>query len=201
MPINEKNEHHNDSYSRIVQEARQLFITGGYEGISMRAISEACGISKGGIYHHFRDKESLFMAIIEEYMAKMESLISECQAQTQSCRGQISCFVRGVFRFSPEERAVTHLAIHEMSHIGQEAQRELAHRYRERITDRLAIILRRGMDSGELRPMNPDHATWILMGAMYPFFHPQQTLEEIDDDVITQEVLTVFFEGISAPTL
>ena len=42
--------------TRIVGEATCLFVVRGYRGISMREIAEAAGISKAGLYYHFKDK-------------------------------------------------------------------------------------------------------------------------------------------------
>ena len=55
----------------ILRQATRLFIAHGYSGLSMRRIAEAVGISKAGIYYHFRDKESLFLAILEGHLAEM----------------------------------------------------------------------------------------------------------------------------------
>lgn len=52
------------SKDRIVQEATQLFIEQGYHHLSMRELAAAAGLSKAGIYHHFKDKESLFLVTL-----------------------------------------------------------------------------------------------------------------------------------------
>ncbi len=49
-----------DSREKILEQARQLFASQGYRGLSMRQIAEVVGISKAGIYYHFKDKEDLF---------------------------------------------------------------------------------------------------------------------------------------------
>jgi AcrR family transcriptional regulator len=189
----------NESRARIIQEARRLFISQGYGGISMREIAEASGISKAGIYHHFKDKEALLLSVLEDNLAGMERLIADCKAQNQSCRQRISCFVRGVFRWPPGERAVIRLATQEVAHISEAARREFGLTYREKFIDRLVAILREGMDSGELRVTDPQRTAWLLLGAMYPFFNPQQIIRpELDDEEIAEEVLRIFFEGALA---
>lgn len=49
---------------RILEHARALFLERGYLDVSMREIAEAAGLRKASIYHHFRDKEELFTAIV-----------------------------------------------------------------------------------------------------------------------------------------
>lgn len=49
---------------RIVREARALFTTQGYAAVSMQQIADAATINKATLYHHFRDKEALFLSVI-----------------------------------------------------------------------------------------------------------------------------------------
>ncbi len=44
----------------ILDAAKDLFTTKGYEGTSMDAIAAAAGVSKLTVYSHFRDKDTLF---------------------------------------------------------------------------------------------------------------------------------------------
>ncbi|GAB2550578.1 TetR/AcrR family transcriptional regulator [Gracilibacillus alcaliphilus] len=43
----------------IITTAVQLFMEKGFEKTSMRDIANTLGISKGGIYHHFKSKEEI----------------------------------------------------------------------------------------------------------------------------------------------
>ena len=53
--------------SKVLEAALELFSTQGYGATSMRAISEACGLSIGNLYHHFGSKEAIFQNLIDEY--------------------------------------------------------------------------------------------------------------------------------------
>ena len=48
----------------ILDAAKQLFTTQGYEGTSMDAIAASAGVSKLTVYSHFRDKDALFMEAV-----------------------------------------------------------------------------------------------------------------------------------------
>ena len=50
----------------ILSAARACFARFGYEGATVRRLEEATGMSRGAIFHHFRDKESLFLAVAED---------------------------------------------------------------------------------------------------------------------------------------
>lgn len=54
------------SRDRILDEARGLFATKGYDTLTMRSIAKALGYSHGALYYHFRDKAELFYALVVE---------------------------------------------------------------------------------------------------------------------------------------
>jgi len=53
--------------AKVLEAALDLFSTQGYGATSMRAISEASGLSVGNLYHHFGSKEAIFQRLIDEY--------------------------------------------------------------------------------------------------------------------------------------
>jgi TetR/AcrR family transcriptional regulator, transcriptional repressor of aconitase len=55
----------------ILAGARACFARHGYEGATVRRLEEETGLSRGAIFHHFRDKESLFLAVAEDDAAAM----------------------------------------------------------------------------------------------------------------------------------
>ena len=59
----------------ILESAREAFLEEGYEAVSMRRLAESVGCSHGNLYFHFRDKDALFDAIVEDSFAQLaESL-------------------------------------------------------------------------------------------------------------------------------
>jgi AcrR family transcriptional regulator len=57
--------------SEILGAARTCFARYGYEAATVRRLEEATGLSRGAIFHHFRDKDSLFLAVAEDDAAAM----------------------------------------------------------------------------------------------------------------------------------
>lgn len=51
---------------QILDGARKLFMTLGFDGASMGEIARAAGVSKGTLYVYFTDKSALFEAIVEQ---------------------------------------------------------------------------------------------------------------------------------------
>jgi len=49
----------------IASTARALFAEQGYEAVSTEMVRQACGISRGALFHHFPTKEAVFTAVLE----------------------------------------------------------------------------------------------------------------------------------------
>jgi TetR/AcrR family transcriptional regulator, transcriptional repressor of aconitase len=60
----------------ILAGARACFARYGYEGATVRRLEEEIGLSRGAIFHHFRDKESLFLAVAEDDAAAMVQTVA-----------------------------------------------------------------------------------------------------------------------------
>lgn len=60
----------------ILSAARACFARYGYEGATVRRLEEETGLSRGAIFHHFRDKESLFLAVAEDDAATMVATVA-----------------------------------------------------------------------------------------------------------------------------
>lgn len=50
---------------QILDGARAAFARHGYEGATVRVLEDEIGLSRGAIFHHFPDKEALFLALAE----------------------------------------------------------------------------------------------------------------------------------------
>lgn len=61
------------SRAQILDTALKLFAHRGYGATSVRDIAEAAGLSKGNVYHHFPDKETIFRALLDRYFEAMST--------------------------------------------------------------------------------------------------------------------------------
>jgi TetR/AcrR family transcriptional regulator, transcriptional repressor of aconitase len=60
----------------ILAAARSCFARFGYEGATVRRLEDATGLSRGAIFHHFRDKDSLFLAVAEDDAVEMAETVA-----------------------------------------------------------------------------------------------------------------------------
>src|SRR6202161_4537061 len=65
----------------LLTAAAQVFAERGFHGATRDAVAAAAGFSKGAVYSNFRNKEDLFLALLEaSYSTEMQSLRATLQA-------------------------------------------------------------------------------------------------------------------------
>ena len=62
---------------QILDGARVCFAEYGFEGATVRRLEEVTGLSRGAIFHHFDDKDALFLALASEDAADMAATVAE----------------------------------------------------------------------------------------------------------------------------
>lgn len=184
-------------HQRILEEATQLFVLRGYHGVSMREISEACGVTKAALYYHFTDKSALLLEILNAHLDEVSRIVSVSCETCQNARERLAALVHGFFQLSPQRRAIIRLASQEMVNLDASTRREFSVIYEEKFIGRIRAIFEEGMTRGDLRPLDAGLAVWVLLGMMYPFLTPQpQRSAEYEEKAVT-EMLRIFFEGVS----
>ncbi|WP_175874140.1 TetR/AcrR family transcriptional regulator [Burkholderia sp. BCC0397] len=58
----------------MIDTAKRLFFEHGYDQTTLRQISTAAGVSHGSIYHHFADKEGIFLALVTEAFDEIQHI-------------------------------------------------------------------------------------------------------------------------------
>jgi AcrR family transcriptional regulator len=70
-PKTKKAERYEATRAALVSAARTLFAERGFAGTGTQEIVEAAGVTRGALYHHFRDKEALFLAVFESIESEL----------------------------------------------------------------------------------------------------------------------------------
>ena len=72
MGVKERREREkSETRDKILDAARELFVTEGYEGVSMRRVAEKIEYSPTAIYVHFADKNELFRELCHQDYARL----------------------------------------------------------------------------------------------------------------------------------
>lgn len=68
--------------------ALKLFIDNGYSKTTMDEIVQAVGMSKGGMYHHFSNKEEIFLELLKDGNEYRKNLVVEYMRENSQSRNE-----------------------------------------------------------------------------------------------------------------
>jgi AcrR family transcriptional regulator len=85
-----------DTRAELCAAARRLFASAGYARVSLAEIGAAAGATKGAIYHHFGDKESLFQAVWTQLQLEMDAAAQEAAIAGRSREDPYAAFLAGI---------------------------------------------------------------------------------------------------------
>ena len=73
-----RNKHPEETVGRILDVASRLFLEKGYEHTSIQdIINNLGGLSKGAIYHHFKSKEEILIAVTDRMTAESNHMLAQ----------------------------------------------------------------------------------------------------------------------------
>lgn len=133
----------------ILVAAEQVFAEAGYRGSSLAAVSERAGVTQSGLLHHFKTKEELLLAVLEQHELAENALL------LRSLRSGGASLFDGLARLLVEysenrvnARLFSVLAAEStaVEHPGHEYMRRRYDRLRSRLVGTLSV----GIDSGEI---------------------------------------------------
>ena len=70
--------------SHLLAAAAQVFSRNGFDGASIDDVAAAAGFTKGAVYSNFKNKEDLFLALIDERAAEQFDAVQQTLAEVES---------------------------------------------------------------------------------------------------------------------
>lgn len=77
--------------AKVLKEATNLFNTKGYKSTSLSDITDATGLTKGAIYRHFENKESLEIEAFQKMMQEIFIALNEKIKAENNTRDKLFC--------------------------------------------------------------------------------------------------------------
>jgi len=170
---------------RIRGAAAWLFAERGFHGTGMRLIAEEAGVSVGALYHYFRSKDEVFLAVLrEEYeglLAAAQGLWREGLPASEVVRRVVELHFSAVAAGHPSGRL---LALAWTGIPNPLRPQILA--LREEYAQCIADLLAEAMGRGEIRPAHPLLTAYALLGLVEAV-----TARALGDDRVADELRRV----------
>lgn len=145
--------HNSDTPSVILDAARQLFARHGYDGASVRAITQRAGVNLGAITYHFGSKRALFEAVIAAMAGPARERIVGAADTPGAPLERIEAMVRAFFHHLYENPDLPQLMVHVM--LSADPVPEAGRRTMAANVGTLARLIMEGQADGSIRPGDP----------------------------------------------
>ncbi len=86
--------------------ALELFTEQGYEGTSLREIAERLGVTKAALYYHFKSKEEIVQALLDEQFATISGLVEWAKTQPPGPATRVAFINRYTTEAAPKQRLI-----------------------------------------------------------------------------------------------
>jgi AcrR family transcriptional regulator len=88
---------------QLLSAAQQVFVAQGYHAAAMDEIAERAGVSKPVLYQHFPGKLELYLALLDDNVARLERGVRAALASTTDNRERVTAAIAAYVDFVDDE--------------------------------------------------------------------------------------------------
>lgn len=149
----------------LLRAARPLFAQRGYAGVGTEEIVRAAGVTRGALYHQFRNKEDLFLAVVEEVEREVTERIAVIvlEGGASDPAGALMVGAEAFLDVCAEPEIERLLLIDAPGVLGWERWREIGQRYGLGLVE---ASVQAAIDAGQLEPLPVRALAHVLIGAL-----------------------------------
>ena len=147
----------------LVTAARTLFGERGYASVGTEEIVRAAGVTRGALYHQFRDKADLFAAVAEQVEAEIVNRVAEGAVAAADPVEELSTGMRLFLDACADPAVVRIILLDAPAVLGWEAWRDLAARYGLGLAQ---AALQAAIEAGAIIPQPVVPLAHVLIGAL-----------------------------------
>jgi len=171
-----------ESRAAILQAAAQEFAEHGIAGARTDAIAREAQVNKALLYYYFKDKETLYGAVLDHAFTGMKSSVFRVLDSDLAPREKILAYVGAYFDFIASNQIYPKLMQREMMrareghslHIDR-----LVKTYFQPIYKRVGALLHKGITDGEFRKVDPAHFVPSMIAMIVFYFSSAPVMRRI----------------------
>jgi len=183
---------------RILEAAARLICEKGYDAASIQDIADATGLTKAGLYHHIRSKESLLLEIQHYGMDVFEEkVLSQVVSIADPLERLKACMEKNVLLVTHGWSKEVTIILHEHATLTGDARAQINAR-KKRYVKFLETSFAEAVRNGQMRPVNPTVAAFAFLGMVlwiYKWFRPDG---KIDAPTLVHEMQDILFASLPA---
>lgn len=184
--------------ARILRAARSLFLARSVAEVTTEDIARAAGVTKGGLYHHFRSKEQLYVTMLLDDLANKRALFSRSVLMAGTCRERLARLTGDFLALPEEERHFLRLVRRDINFFRGEDREAIVRAYQHALPEQVEAIIRDGVESGELAPADARLVSWSFVALVEIMIGDYAVRHVGDAAARLDQVLRLFFDGAAA---
>lgn len=150
---------------KILQAAREVFAEKGYHRALVDDIVRASQTSKGAVYHHFPNKEALFLALVDEFAGRLAEAVAVAIGGAHGALGKVEAAVTAGLETFARHRDLARILLLESVSLGPAYQSK-----RQEVHGRFAALIQAHLDEavaeGSIPRVDTRVATLAWLGAL-----------------------------------
>lgn len=147
----------------IIAVSAKLFVEKGYDKTSMQDIVDALGMSKGGIFHHFKSKEDIFNAVMERQFDQIIETINQWFEEMDGLTAKEK--LRGLIKRNLMDDKIIKESSNMVSSAIESPQIILAFTQNnvKKLAPIIADVIREGVEDGSIATAFPNECAEVLL--------------------------------------
>jgi TetR/AcrR family transcriptional regulator len=174
--------HPEESRAAILEAAAREFSQHGIAGARTDAIAREAKVNKALLYYYFKDKETLYGAVLDNAFTGMRTRVFAVLDSDLAPREKILAYVGAYFDFIASNQIYPRLMQREMMrareghslHIDR-----LVKTYFQPIYERISKLLLQGIQEGEFRKVDPAHFVPSMIAMIVFYFSSAPVMQRI----------------------
>jgi AcrR family transcriptional regulator len=187
----------------IAQAAKEVFAERGYQRATLEEIAQRAGMSKATIYLYYKNKDDLFLQVVEERVNATTAATAQAAATTKTPLEKLGDIVRDKVAFYERERDFFRIYLNEKHGLEiapkDPHKRALRDMYLQEVQV-LDKVLQEGMQVGDLRRMDSRRLAFFLREMISTVLVQRiqgKAKTSVDQDV--EQLLDLFLHGAGQP--
>jgi TetR/AcrR family transcriptional regulator len=162
-----------ESRAAILQAAIREFSREGVAGARTDAIARAAGVNKALLYYYFKDKETLYAAVLDQVFGGLSQSIQKALSSDLPPREKLLAYVGAHFDYIASHPLYPRITQGEMMRAARGAAPQLkriAKQYFVPLFRKVAAVIAEGQATGDFRPVDPLHFVPSMIAIIvFPF--------------------------------
>ena len=134
----------------LLDAAARLFVSRSYDDIKLSDIAEACGVTKGAIYHHFDSKEDVFLSMMERKLGALGDNLHPALSYPGNVRDRLNRLTYLYLSLPMVDQRVMQLVRRDAQRFNGETRTKLIRWYQVALPNQIEEIIKAGMEQGEI---------------------------------------------------